>query len=444
MPIILWTDALIYLLLAILIWLIITTARKDFMRAQWRKAYGSPIKMIALVILIFYTIIGVVDSLHYIPKLGTNSEGKPIYAAKINSVLDWLLKPNSEQLETSYSPPFATELFNKEMIKEESGQISWTAVRLKYVTEAKILPLLIKGVTYGLIAWLIVFTIAWLIFVKWLKFSFPRGSPWRVATYTLLAICILSAVCVILAQHYHILGTDKIGTDIFYASIKSIRTGLVIGTLTTFITLPFAILLGAMAGYYRGWIDDIVQYIYTTLSSVPAVLLIAAAVLTMDAALQRHETWFNLMAQRADIRLLLLCCILGLTSWTSLCRFVRGETLKLRELAFVQASRALGLGSMQIIIKHILPNLLHIILISIVLDFSGLVLAEAVLSYVGVGVDPSMYSWGNMINSARMELGREPIIWWTLTGAFVLMFTLVLAANIFADGVRDAFDPRMN
>jgi peptide/nickel transport system permease protein len=100
-------------------------------------------------------------------------------------------------------------------------------------------------------------------------------------------------------------------------------------------------------------------------------------------------------------------------------------------------------GHMQIMGRHIAPNVMHIVLITIVLDFSGLVLAEAVLSYVGVGVDPSMNSWGNMINGARLEMAREPIVWWNLAAAFTFMFGLVLVANLFADAVRDAFDPRL-
>ncbi|WDT78092.1 MAG: ABC transporter permease [Candidatus Manganitrophus sp.] len=147
--------------------------------------------------------------------------------------------------------------------------------------------------------------------------------------------------------------------------------------------------------------------------------------------------------ERADLRLLALCIILGVTSWTGLCRLLRGETLKLRELDYVQAASALGVGSWRIIGRHILPNVMHIVLISVVIDFSGLVLAEAVLSYVGVGVDPTMISWGNMINSARLEMAREPIVWWSLVAAFVFMFGLVLSANLFADAVRDAFDPRL-
>jgi peptide/nickel transport system permease protein len=100
-------------------------------------------------------------------------------------------------------------------------------------------------------------------------------------------------------------------------------------------------------------------------------------------------------------------------------------------------------SSARILSRHILPNVLHVVLITVVLDFSGLVLAEAVLSYVGVGVDPAMISWGNMINAARLEMAREPVVWWTLAAAFLFMFTLVLAANLFSDVVRAAFDPRL-
>ena len=119
-----------------------------------------------------------------------------------------------------------------------------------------------------------------------------------------------------------------------------------------------------------------------------------------------------------------------------------GETLKLRELEYIQAAQAFGVADLRIIVRHILPNLMHIVVIALVMDFSSLVLAEAVLSYVGIGVDPTMISFGAMINNARMELAREPMVWWSLAAAFVFMFALVLAANLLADAVRDAFDPR--
>jgi peptide/nickel transport system permease protein len=208
--------------------------------------------------------------------------------------------------------------------------------------------------------------------------------------------------------------------------------------------LPLALFLGVGAGYFGGLVDDVIQYIYTTLSSIPGVLLITASVLSLQTYIVSHPEQFPTLAESADARLLALCLILGVTSWTSLCRLLRAETLKLREIDYVLAARALGSSWFTIIRKHLLPNVMHIVLITLVLDFSFLVLAEAVLSYVGVGVSPMTISWGNMINGARLELARDPVIWWPMFAAFILMFLLVLAINLLADAVRDAFDPHQS
>lgn len=242
--------------------------------------------------------------------------------------------------------------------------------------------------------------------------------------------------------HVHPLGTDKVGQDVLYLALKSVRTGLLIGTLTTLVMLPLACALGIAAGYFGGRVDDAIQYLYTTLNSIPGVLLIAAAVLVVDVQIDAHGEWFNSAAARADLRLLALCAILGLTGWTGLARLLRAETLKLRELDYIQAARAFGVSHGRILARHVLPNVAHLVIITVVLDFSGLVLAEVVLSYVGAGVDPATPSFGNMINAARLELAREPVVWWPLATAFAFLFTLVLAANLFADAVRAAFDPR--
>jgi peptide/nickel transport system permease protein len=268
-------------------------------------------------------------------------------------------------------------------------------------------------------------------------------APWRAVLTTLFAVFVAGGAAAALAVNYHVLGTDKVGQDVLYLTLKSIRTALVIGTLTTLVMLPFALALGIAAGYFGGWVDDAIQYLYTTLNSIPGVLLIAAAVLMMQVYIDTHPDLFPTAAQRADLRLLFLCIILGVTSWTGLCRLLRGEALKLKELEYIQAAHAFGVRHHRIISRHILPNVMHIVLISVVMEFSGLVLAEAVLSYVGVGVDPSMNSFGTMINNARLEMAREPMVWWSLAAAFVFMVTLVLAANLFADAVRDAFDPRV-
>ena len=223
----------------------------------------------------------------------------------------------------------------------------------------------------------------------------------------------------------HLLGTDKVGSDVFYRALKGVRTGLIIGGFTTLIAVPFAILFGVIAGYFGGRVDDAVQYIYATLASIPSILLIVAFMLLFGQGL------FN------------LCLIMGISSWTGLCRILRGETLKLRELEYIQAAEAFGVHRGLIILKHLIPNLMHIVLITSILRFSGLVLTEALLSYLQIGVDPMTGSWGNMINTARLELARDPIVWWNLAAAFAFMFGLVLPANLFGDAVRDALDPRL-
>ena len=223
----------------------------------------------------------------------------------------------------------------------------------------------------------------------------------------------------------HLLGTDKVGSDVFYRALKGIRTGLIIGGFTTLIAVPFAIFFGVVAGYFGGWIDDVVQYAYATLDSIPFILLVVAFMLLFGQGL------FN------------LCLIMGISSWTGLCRVLRGETLKLRELEYIQAAEAFGVHRGFIILRHLVPNLMHIVLISSILGFSRLVLAEALLSYLQIGVEPTMGSWGNMINTARLELARDPIVWWNLAAAFAFMFGLVLPVNLFGDAVRDALDPRL-
>lgn len=223
----------------------------------------------------------------------------------------------------------------------------------------------------------------------------------------------------------HLLGTDRVGGDVFYQALKSIRTGLIIGLLTTLAAIPFSLVAGLSAGYYGGIVDDAIQYVYSVLNSIPTVLFVAAFMLICGQGLPQ------------------LCLAMGISSWTSLCRLVRAETLKLREMEYVQASTILGQPSWLIICRHIVPNLLHVVLITTVLRFSSEVLAEAALTYLGIGVGANTYSWGTMINEARTELTRDPIIWWKLAAAFAFMLGLVLPANIFGDAIRDALDPKL-
>lgn len=461
LPKVLTTDLLIYLLLAAIIGFAVYTSRHEHLRVPWRQVARRPMAMAALVILLAYVTVGLMDSVHFRPRLDGANSAKHGYSNEALSLLDYVAKPLRTRVETTYSAPFAITAYTMETVESPDGsrvreypRLKYGGAHLKDATErtADITRRALAATAAGAASWLLLVA-AFLLVWRQRGESWTQAAgrlvhgdspvPWRTIWITVGILIVLVANAGYLSLYYHIAGTDQVGQDVFFKSLKSVRTGLVIGTLTTLVMLPFAALFGIMAGYFRGWVDDIIQYTYTTLSSIPGVLLIAAAILSLQVYVANHPEAFPDTASRADIRLLFLCLILGVTSWTSLCRLLRGETLKLREVDYIQASRALGASHFSVMARHILPNVMHIILITVVLDFSGLVLAEAVLSYVGVGVDPTMDSWGNMINSARLEMAREPIVWWSLASAFVFMFGLVLSANLFADAVRDAFDPRL-
>jgi peptide/nickel transport system permease protein len=462
--IVLFTDALVFLLVTVIVVFFSYVRRKEHLRAPWRHVVRRPLAVASLVVLAAYVVVGLLDSIHFRETLKeTEGQTETHYSVEVLSVLDLLLEPLRSRVEKTYSAPLAAHLYSKETIELADGSTVRDYPRLQYGGAHLTDPVQERWGDISIKAGLALIkgSAVWLLVVLlWVSYLAKRHGlsvremmgdilvgntilPWRTIYITLACLLLLVAVIVELGVDYHLLGTDKVGNDVLYLSLKSIRTGLVIGTLTTLIMLPFAILLGIMAGHFRGWVDDIIQYIYTTLNSIPGVLLIAAAILSVDLFISNNPDLFETVNERADLRLLFLCMILGITSWTGLCRLLRGETLKLREMDYIQAATAFGVGNMTIITRHILPNVMHIVLIAIVLDFSALVLAEAVLSYVGVGVDPSMASWGNMINAARLEMAREPVVWWSLLAAFWFMFMLVLAANLFSDAVRDAFDPRV-
>lgn len=445
----LWTDYLIFALLLGLIGIVFNTRNKAHLQRPWQKVFDSTIGMVSLSVLLMFLLIGLLDSTRL--QLATsNDAGEPNGHTEIISVLDILLSPIRTRYEKTYSAPFAHTAYAKEMVLDDSGHKQWIYPRLQFAgthlaepNHQKVHDISIKslkGLGQGVLVWLACVSLL-LFFSKDCSYR-TRSKGQRTALLSLLSICSLIGVLANLAPYYHVLGTDKVGEDVLYQAIKSIRTGLVIGALTSFVMLPIAISLGLLAGFFRGWVDDLIQYLYTTLSSVPGVLLIAAAILMAQVYMTNNPELFTTVEERADMRLLLLCLILGLTSWTGLCRLLRAETLKIREMDYVVAAQTLGVSRLRILKRHVLPNVMHLVMITVVLDFSGLVLAEAVLSYINIGVDPSSYSWGNMINSSRLEMARDPVVWWSLTAAFIFMFGLVLAANLFADVVRDAFDPR--
>ena len=436
-PVVLYTDALLWLLVLALGAYAWYCARRTHLAAPWRRVFQSRAAVASAAVLAAFVVIGLADSLHF---------RRPPSIAE-QSLLDLALGHLRERGEKTYSAPLATRLYAKEQIETPDGKTVRDFPRLRYggahLEDEADAPYDIAWLALrGLLLAGVVFLVLHFLVNRSLESRFPH-VPWAAGWVALAVVLALAGPALSLSQYWHVLGTDKVGNDVLFQALKSIRTSLVIGTLTTLVLLPLGVTLGVVAGYFKGWIDDVIQYVYTTLNSIPGVLLIAAAVLMMQVVIDRNPEWFATAAQRADFRLLVLCAILGLTSWTGLARLLRGEALKLSQLEYIQAAHAFGVSDARILGRHIVPNVAHIVIIAMVMDFSGLVLAEAVLSYVGVGVDPATTSFGTMINAARLEMGREPVVWWSLAAAFFFMFVLVLAANLFADAVRDGFDPRV-
>ncbi len=219
----------------------------------------------------------------------------------------------------------------------------------------------------------------------------------------------------------HPLGTNILGQDVLYATLKGARVALLIGGLTSLISMPLALFFGIMAGYFGKWMDDIVFFVMSTLASMPSILLLVVLIMVLPKGPTS------------------VCVALGVTSWVGFCRLSRGETMKLREMDYVHAATSLGVTPARIIFRHILPNLMHLVIITFVLLFSGLVLAEATLAWLGIGVESS---WGQMIAQAKDELSREPVVWWNVAAAGTALFVLLLAVNLIGDALRDVMDPR--
>lgn len=463
-PVILITDALFLLLTIAIITFVFVAKSKAHLRRPWTQVLTRTTGVVSLTVIMFYYSIALLDSLHFHPKLEQSNNSEYQYSAEILSVLDVLMTPMRKQVEKTFSAPLATQSLSRELIQHDDGRIDLVYKRLKYggahLTDsgnnkwADITGDVIKSFIVSLIVW----SVIWVLIAMTMRKSWELGTrqcilkiiqgqtnvPLRAVAITSGILILLVSVVALIGPKYHLFGTDKVGQDVLYQAVKSIRTGILIGSLTTLVMLPLAITLGAMAGYFKGWVDDVIQYIYTTLNSIPNVLLIAAAILLLQVYMNNNAENFESLTARADLRLLFLCLILGITSWTGLCRLLRAETFKLREMEYIQAAKTVGLTNVSILSRHVMPNFMHIVIISVAIDFSGLVLAEAVLSYINIGVDPTMNSWGNMINQARLEMARDPAVWWSLTAAFIFMFTLVLFANLFADVVRDALDPRVS
>ena len=241
------------------------------------------------------------------------------------------------------------------------------------------------------------------------------------------------------------LGTDYQGRDVFWRALAGSATAVKVGIIASLISAVIGVALGAVAGFYGGKFDDWVVWLYSTFASMPTLLFILAFALLvsrnfLSPGMMRCAEAVGTVL-RAEPGMLAVYLAIGLTGWVTLCRVVRGETMRLRTMPYIAAARVAGVSSPVIIWRHILPNVFHLVIIYFTLSFAGAIMLEVIVSYLGFGVQAAP-SWGVMISDGQERLWRG--IWWEIAAATAFMFGLVLALNVLGDALRDALDPRQN
>ena len=229
----------------------------------------------------------------------------------------------------------------------------------------------------------------------------------------------------------HIFGTDFFGQSVWRKTLYGAKVSITVALCASVLSICIGVPLGAIAGYFRGFVDDTIVWVYSTLSSIPYILLILAFAIVL-----RDKTLFGFRLTGITT----VYIALGLTSWVGLCRLIRGEVIKHKEREYVLAAKSYGCSSRRIIFRHLIPNVFHIVIIDFSLRFVSFIHAEVILSFLGLGVTTEP-SWGSMINSARQEMTKG--VWWEMTAASIAIFIISLALNIFADAFRDCLDPKL-
>lgn len=219
-----------------------------------------------------------------------------------------------------------------------------------------------------------------------------------------------------------ILGTDIFGRSVLYKLLAGTKTAMTIGFVVTLISVPIGMVLGCLSGFYGKTVDAAINWVYSVISSVPYILLIIGISYVLGKGMSS------------------VCIALGAVSWVSLCRMIRGEVLKHKSREYVLAMRLIGASNATIMFKHILPNVMHLAIITSSLTIMGAIKSEVVLTFLGVGIQDGS-SWGTMVSDVSGELVNG--IWWPCISVTAIMFVIVYALNVVGDALRDALDPKI-
>lgn len=240
----------------------------------------------------------------------------------------------------------------------------------------------------------------------------------------------------------HWFGTDVHGRDVFSRTLYGAQVSLMVAAVGTLVSLIIGVSWGAMAGYLGGRTDNVMMRFVDVLYSLPSIIFVIVLITTVEGLLKRwleHTPWPGLAG---TARLLFLFMGLGAVSWLTMARIVRGQVLALRHRAFVEASRGLGAGHGHILRRHILPNVLGVVIVYLALTIPAIILYESFLSYLGLGVQPPMASWGSLIADGAGQINSIRVYWWLLVFPGAMLVSTLLALNYVGDGFRDAWDVR--
>ncbi len=289
-----------------------------------------------------------------------------------------------------------------------------------------------------LLALIVLVVIAWPVALKIASFAGPKGvafsqnyQPDKLSDDQFLPPS---------AKHWF--GTDVHGRDLLSRALYGAQISLLVGTVGAGVSLIIGVLWGAIAGYAGGRVDSLMMRFVDTLYSLPSIIFVIVLITTLEGSLKRVITAIGAPGLGKSARLLFLFVGLGAVSWLTMARIVRGQVLSLRQRPFVEASRALGAGPVRILVRHILPNTLGVVIVYLTLTVPAIILYESFLSYLGLGIQPPMASWGSLIAEGADQMNPIRIYWWLIALPGGLLVLTLLALNFIGDGLRDAWDVR--